>query len=208
MVVEGHFYRLPVSDFIDKALKKLMSDRELNSHSITKDQFTGICGEYCFSRWCDENWVSYDWVAALEATPYDFLLGEVEKRYKIDVKTKKRSAPANLTWVETHIEERQEDFDCNLYVFASYCPQKDLVELMGWMAKKDYWANCRRVKKGDVDAGGHTEDADAGKLWCRELRPMHDLSNGLMEELMQKKTKYHEQSIWLEGVARPRAPRL
>lgn len=148
--------------------------------------YIGDLGEFAFSKALTNNGIEH-LCEGSTAFHYDILSGDV----KIDVKSKERTysyidRPKRLLEDECHVKKDQEEFDCNIYVFASVTAIKpkraQCVQLMGWCYKEEYWDNCYSVRKGDMD-GTWEERADAGKLLYSELKPMQNLCDRLIDRL-------------------------
>ena len=178
-----------VSTFIEWLIADKATGRKFNRHTMREGgsgQLEGPAAEYAFDRWCEDNWLIRQYVGN-DKTFIDFVVGETDRKYGIDVKAKKRSGRANVQrGCSCHVELRLEQENCHMYVFAS-CTG-NIVEMLGWMAKKEFWQRCKRVTKGQV-TDGLTEVADAGKIEAKELRPMSDLANQLMGELWKANTR-------------------
>lgn len=174
-----------LSSFIVSILDRSMTGREFNGHTMRdsgEGQFEGNAGEFAFDSWCEDNWLLREYIGD-HKTHTDFLVGESQKKYHIDVKTKKRTGLADpVRGCSCHVELRLEKEDCHIYVFGNCFTDGDTLELLGWISKNEFWGVCSRHRKGDVNGDGFTEVADAGKIEARELKPMYELANILMNE--------------------------
>lgn len=157
-----------------------------NTTTILKDgsgQDTGYMGEKAFQEWLLYNRFAFTSCGS-EVDHYDFIVHLKYRDITVDVKTKKRTVPYDHDLFDTHVNDTQMHFGCQLYVFASL--HDDAVHFGGWIKKKKYWQDCERVKAGQKTSGGMVEKRDGGKMKHSALNDMESLKKIFKEiEVMQ-----------------------
>jgi len=111
---------------------------------------------------------------------------------KIDVKAKVRSAPVKPHYM-TDTNSYQDEFDCDIYAFANYNPDNDLVTFLGWYWKDEYLRDAVFVSKGEFH-DNRLQKADGRKMQYRHLRTMREFDQIMSGQfwLIQNKNQVEE----------------
>jgi len=175
MIRDADIVDIKITDFLAGVLSGYQSSGKFNRHTIDKEQFSGICGEYAFDNWLEFNWLDNEWKGS-EKGSFDFWVGK-NSPVAVDVKVKKRTDRANLSHCDCHVEERQLATGCHIYVFGSFCPDINVVELLGWIKKSEFIERARVWKEGEADERGFVQKRDSRTVKAETLYPMSDLAN-------------------------------
>ena len=74
---------------------------------------------------------------------YDLILNNK----KIDIKTMGRKVKMKDHYVHNFIG-LQKEYENDLYIFCSYNKTTEMLEICGWISKKDFFEKCKFYKKG------------------------------------------------------------
>ena len=107
--------------------------------------------------------------------------------WKIDVKTKPRTVYCR-DWYTTDTQCYQDEFDCDIYAFASFHEIDDHVEFMGWEWKDDYLAAADYVAAGELH-DGRVQKMDGHKMQYKHLRDMQEFEQVMSGEFWLVKSK-------------------
>lgn len=142
-----------------------------NQHTIFENGEGQVIGRYAeqeFANWLVANRMVFTY-SGPDKGSVDFDVNG----FTIDVKCKQRNVEAQLDH-DAHVNWYQKKFAVQIYVFCSYWKQAEQLQWMGWIGKKEFWKQARRVEAGQLD-GTFQEKKDSGKLKYSELRPMPEL---------------------------------
>lgn len=150
-----------------------------NARSIIRDgsnQYTGNIAELAFMQYLDMFLIEYEHVGH-RIYDHDFIINGAT----YDVKAKARNVPCRIDY-DAHVNEYQNVFDVDHYVFASVQFDNDVAsncELMSWYPKDKFWAECHMVKAGD-NSDGLIEKAESGKMRYGQMYDMFGLVRGML----------------------------
>lgn len=139
------------------------SDFYGNEHTFNKDKNSKLAGyiaELMFSKAHPK---------AIRISDNDRQADFIIDGKRIDVKCKQRRVYCK-PYYDVSIEDRQSDFDVDVYVFFSYNTDDMVLEYLGWITKEEYFSKARAYKKGELDESNNWVAAcDCHNLQIQEL---------------------------------------
>lgn len=164
--------KISVADSVKSDAKSMQTNEQFNTHTILESgtgQLVGNIAELVFKSQLESLGIDYDYVAQSEFA-HDFICSGL----KIDIKAKARNVSCRGDY-NAHVCRNQSEFDCDIYVFASYNKKVNELEFLGFIWRKIFWQKCESIKQNSVDKDRFTHLSDSGIVKYQELSPMDEL---------------------------------
>lgn len=171
--------RYPIPDNAHKWALANCSNAAFNGTTLLKGgtgQYVGYIGEAVFGRWLTDHEIPFDYIGK-DSYNADFSV----QGLTFDVKTKNRTVLPKSDYA-AQVPMSQKGQETTFYVFTSVLMVRDRAaccDLMGFISKGQFWANCEEVVPGTTHGNGMTERTQAGTLPYISLRSMDDLNRNL-----------------------------
>ena len=135
-----------------------------NSFMRGSRNYDGILGEV----------VSLDFLNAQKKSCKDFD-GILKDGRTVDVKTK-RTKVIPKSFYDCSISEFSLHQNCDVYLFARYNFLENVVYVLGYLTKPEYFSKAKKYKKGDIDTSNNMEfKSTTYNVKIDELLPIQDL---------------------------------
>lgn len=171
--------RYPITDNAHKWALANCSNEAYNGTTLLKGgtgQYVGYIGEAVFGKWLKDNGIPFNYIGD-HSRDADFSV----QALTFDVKTKNRTVLPKSDYA-AQVPMSQKGQETTFYVFTSVLMVRDRAaccDLMGFISKGQFWANCEEVVPGTVNGNGMVERTQAGTLPYISLRSMEDLNRNL-----------------------------
>jgi hypothetical protein len=135
-----------------------------NSFMKGARNYDGILGEL----------VSLEHLGAEKQSCKDFD-GRLKDGRTVDVKTK-RTKVEPKPFYDCSISEFSLHQRCDVYVFTRYNNQSDVVYLLGYLSKPDFFSKAKKYNKGDIDTSNNMQfKTTSYNVAISDLNPIEDL---------------------------------
>jgi len=126
-----------------KAQIKLYNFGKRGYANGNKDQqLTGIIGQSVISELFGQGWVD-------GSKGFDNGIDIVYQNKSIDVKTMGRTTEVRAYYVNNFLGA-QKDFSTDIYIFSSFNKTNNVLTVVGWIAKEDFFNKAKFYKRGSI----------------------------------------------------------